>query len=44
MFVRKRISEEKVKLASAYYRVKDLDEYKKMMKKVKSLFNERLQA
>ena len=44
MYYRKKINEEKVKLASIYYKVTDLEEYKKMITKIQKLFAETLKA
>ena len=42
LYVSKRINEEKIKLASTYYKVTELEEYKKMIKKIQGLFAVRL--
>ena len=38
IYVRKRINEEKIKLASTYYKITELEEYKKMIKKIQKIY------
>ena len=39
LYAKKSIEEDKVMLASMYYNIKNLEEYKKMMNNIQELFN-----